>query len=183
MVTQMSHQRESHYSSVDEDEDAAKIDKILNLLTSCKFSHTRTRESAEKVIEILESISRHDGNGYHTMSRGLVEYPDLLTRYLNFVTIDNEDLKSMICRCIELHPHSDQEMTAKSLTILLNYWYRQQAANQNHRLEIMLMYGKYKIDVSRYCECKKYNVRDIYYEKDLLSLLLWGYNLLHIIIH
>ena len=136
------------------------FDEIFELLSECRFSINRTREKAEKAIELLEKYYKNGDNigPYHTFPRGLIYYPDLLQRYINIVNIDDEDLKSMFSRCIET-----MEDYNESVDILLNYMVKQNIK----QLDILLLPGKYPINVVTYNKCKHNNVRDIYYEWSL----------------
>jgi len=87
------------------------IDKACVLLSKCRFLKTTKEEIALEAILILEQFKLVNKLYLHTIPRGLVEYPELLTRYLKVLDIDNRDLKSMICRCVEIHPESNIEST------------------------------------------------------------------------
>jgi hypothetical protein len=143
-----------------------KVEWAIILLGTCKFSHTRTRDAAVRAVELLEQAHAEfkvgetfDPEGYHLSPRGLVYYADLLKRYIALIAIDKHDLKSMICRCVEFQ--NSENGSLESLKLLLDYHDR---VNGGSLLEILLLPGKYKINIDRYDLCRSHNVRDTYFE-------------------
>ena len=133
------------------------LDNALSLLHDCRFKPKRSREKAEKALELLEIIKDYLNGSLHSAPRGLISFPDLLERYLKIAPIDEEDLKSMFCRCIEQRAGEKKE--EKSLEILLDF-YREKHISQ---LDILLLPGKYSIDLELYQKCKQNGIRDIYF--------------------
>jgi hypothetical protein len=138
--------------------------RVLDLLDRTRNSPTRTEKDAEIAICTLETMSKEEigEESWHGCPRGLVEFPDLLLRYIAVLEIDFGDLASMFARCIETHSNTNSMATDVSLDILLEYWSTVRGAKP--RLDLMLLVGRYPIDDKRYQKCKALDVVDIYYD-------------------
>lgn len=132
-------------------------DEVCYLLSQCLFRKNMTREDAERAIKLIEEHSLGD---FGHLIHGLVRFPDLLERFLQIQRqtgslISEEDLASMIARCIE---HSPKETYGSdSLGHLLTF-------KGCLSVEIKLLPGKYDIDEKLYELAKSQNVHDSYYD-------------------
>lgn len=168
------------------DQDKA-FNRVVTLLIDCRFAERRTRDKAEEAITLWEKY--HFGSIY-LAPRGLVCYPDLLSRYLDHLTSSSksdvsdrklyhhdvtarstnsknslcyyQDLTAMICRCIENSP--EEEWCSLSLDVLLVY--HRKLMNQTP-LQLYLLPKKYNLDLDLYGKCLQQNIRDKYLDAHL----------------
>lgn len=161
------------------------IDEIMGLLAETRFSHKRTRESAEKAVSLME-LHQITHNMY-LQCRGLVVYPDLLQRFLDCIknNLHPQDLRSMICRCIERNPNRRDENGANGANGSNDDW-RQLSLNllliedsgipdsQNpfDRIKptLQLLSKKYNIDLNLYNQAKETGFCDLYFDRHALSI-------------
>lgn len=131
-------------------------DHICILLSECLHRQSRTREKAERAIELIEQYNLTNLNHYIIC---IVHFPDLLERLLAVyikmgVDIHNDILARMFARCIEHRPEED---LSSSMAHLLSF-------SDGRHIEIKLLPGKYTIDKELYEVAKKCNVGDSYYD-------------------
>lgn len=127
------------------------------LLSKCLFRKNMTREDAEHVIKLVEE---HSLGNFDNLIHGFVCFPDILDRFLQVQRktgslISEDDLASMIARCIEHSPSETYGL--ESLKYLLTF-------KGDLTVEIKLLPGKYNIDNELYELAKSHNVHDSYYD-------------------
>lgn len=132
-------------------------DEASQLLSKCLFRKNMTREDAEHAIKLVEEHSLGD---FGHLIHGLVCFPDILDRFLQVQRktgslISEDDLASMIARCIEHSPSETYGL--ESLKYLLTF-------KGDLTVEIKLLPGKYNIDDELYELAKSHNVHDSYYD-------------------
>lgn len=125
-----------------------------------KFTSSKKREDAEQALILIEEHSL--GNFGHIV-RGLVSFPDLLHRFLevqkqNNLSISEDDLGSMISRCIEHSPFESYSL--ESLEYLFTF-------KGESSIEIKLLPGKYTIDNKLYELAKSHKICDSYYDASI----------------
>lgn len=133
------------------------LDEVFTLLSECRFAPKRTREKAEQAIIKLESLRQVFSDPFHSMARGLVVYPDLLSRYLQLVPLDDHDLVSMVCRCLECRSFKSQHEA--SLSFLL-----ENLKGRTDLPSLLLLPGKYPLDEEMYRKCCAIGLRDPHFD-------------------
>ncbi len=174
-----------HQTSQDE-----TFNQVISLLIDCRFAEKRTRDKAEKAISLLE---KHQFGSIYLAPRGLVCYPDLLSRYLNHLrsssTPQTNNTLYRRQRVTSLHSTKDevfsrklylQDLTAmisrcienspeeewcsSSLKILLAY--HSEVLGQKP-LKLYLLAKKYHLDLDLYQQSHQQGIQDKYLDARL----------------
>lgn len=135
-------------------------DKASKLLFFQMTKKTRCLEKAERAIRIIED---NDLIAFGHHSRGLVHFSDLLKRFLfvhkkNNCLIEDENLASMIARCIESIDESFLLWERKcSLEQIFEY-------SQKKKINLKLLREKYTFNKELLDFCRKNQACDKHYE-------------------
>jgi hypothetical protein len=137
-------------------------DQVCDILNKYSYRDTFDSNTRERLEIALKLIEKYSLTGFIHYSRGLVYFPDLLERFFDVhrikgITISEDNLGAMICRCIERKSSAKESYSQNSLNSLITF-------KGDISLEIKLLPGKYIIDDDLYELAKRHNIRDSYYD-------------------
>lgn len=137
-----------------------QLEEAWNLIQQCRFAKDRSRDKVERAILLLETIPLDKQYSFYLGQRGLVVFPDLLSRFLQLrPVLELDDYESMLARCIEYHhdeESKEDDWHHQSLMILLAY--------PHDGATLQLLPGRYHINENLYERAKSAGIRDLYYE-------------------